>query len=177
MPVFHDCIVSAKAMHAMCSYNSMNGIPTCADPNLMNGVLRKQWGWDGFIVSDYDAWANILKTHGYTKDMEHAAAVAINAGLDQEGGGTSAISNLQNAVENNLTNATVIEGAFRRLMRMRIRLGMFDPPTLIRYNSLDKQDLQTAQATTLNRRAASSGMVLLKNKTIAPAHKLLSSPF
>jgi len=52
MPVFHDCIVTAKGMHAMCSYNSMNGVPTCGDPNLLNGVLREQWGWDGFVVSD-----------------------------------------------------------------------------------------------------------------------------
>jgi beta-glucosidase len=46
----------------------------------MNGVLRKQWGWDGFVVSDYDAWANILGTHHYTKTMAEAAAVGINAG-------------------------------------------------------------------------------------------------
>jgi beta-glucosidase-like glycosyl hydrolase len=52
----------------------MNGLPTCADPNLMNNVLRKQWAWDGFVVSDYDAYANILNTHHFTKDMEHAAA-------------------------------------------------------------------------------------------------------
>ncbi len=52
MPVFHDCIVTAKGMHAMCSYNSMNGVPTCGDPNLLNGVLRDQWNWDGFVVSD-----------------------------------------------------------------------------------------------------------------------------
>lgn len=43
-------------MHVMCSYNAINGVPTCADPNLMNGVLRGKWNWDGFVVSDYDAW-------------------------------------------------------------------------------------------------------------------------
>ncbi len=56
MPVFDACINDAKAMHVMCSYNSINGIPTCADPNLMNGVLRGKWRWPGFVVSDYDAW-------------------------------------------------------------------------------------------------------------------------
>ena len=77
MPVFHDCIVTAKGMHAMCSYNSMNGVPTCGDPNLLNGILRNQWGWDGFVVSDYDAYANIFGTHHFTKTMEEAAAGAL----------------------------------------------------------------------------------------------------
>eukprot|EP01052_Picozoa_sp_SAG31_P053569 SAG31_NODE_13801_length_846_cov_0.934404_2_plen_82_part_00 len=69
----------------------MNGVPTCGDPNLLNGILRKQWAWDGFVVSDYDAYANIFGTHHYTKDMEHAAAEGLNAGLDQEGGGTACL--------------------------------------------------------------------------------------
>ena len=55
-------------------------VPTCADPNLLNGILRKQWNWDGFVVSDYDAYANIFGTHHYTKTMEEAAAVGMNAG-------------------------------------------------------------------------------------------------
>eukprot|EP01051_Picozoa_sp_SAG22_P009235 SAG22_NODE_755_length_7442_cov_2.270598_3_plen_301_part_00 len=164
MPVFHDCVVSAKAMHVMCSYNMMNGVPTCGDPNLLNGVLRRQWGWDGFVVSDYDAWRDIFTTHQYTDTMEAAAAVGINAGLDQEGGGTLAISQLEAAAEHGLTNVTAIQMAFRRLMRMRIRLGMFDPPTLLQqYNELGEPDLQTAASTALNRRAAAAGMVLLKN--------------
>jgi beta-glucosidase-like glycosyl hydrolase len=56
MPVFRDCVVRANAMHVMCSYNAINGVPTCGDGNLMNGILRKKWNWTGFVVSDYDAW-------------------------------------------------------------------------------------------------------------------------
>lgn len=145
---------------------SRNGVPTCGDPNLLNGVLRDQWSWDGFVVSDYDAYANIFGTHKYTNTMEEAAAVGINAGLDQEGGGTSAISHLQDAVTHGLTNATTIEAAFRRLMRMRIRLGMFDPPLLMAYNQLGKANLRTVASTALNRKAAASGMVLLKNDKV-----------
>lgn len=117
-------------------------------------------------MSDYDAYANIFGTHHYTKTMEEAAAVGINAGLDQEGGGTAAISHLQDAVAHGLTNNTAIEAAFRRLMRMRIRLGMFDPPSLIGYNQLGKSSLRTAASTALNRKAAASGMVLLKNAKV-----------
>jgi len=75
LPVFHACVVKAKASHVMCSYNSINGIPTCGDPNLMNGILRDQWGFKGFVVSDYDAWANIKDTHFYCPDYVCAAAV------------------------------------------------------------------------------------------------------
>ena len=132
----------------------------------MNGILRQQWGWDGFVVSDYDAWANILGTHHFTKDMQAAAAVGINAGLDQEGGGTRAISQLQAAITSGATTVAHVEMAFRRLMRMRIRLGMLDPPLLNPYYILGKENLQTAKATALNRRAAAEGMVLLKNDAV-----------
>ena len=107
-------------------------------------------------MSDYDAYANIFGTHHYTKTMEEAAAVGINAGLDQEGGGTQAISHLQDAVAHGLTNSSAIETAFRRLMRMRIRLGMFDPPSLMGYNTLGKSSLRTAASTALNRKAAAA---------------------
>jgi beta-glucosidase-like glycosyl hydrolase len=56
MPAFDACFNEGKAMHTMCSYNSLNGYPTCGDPGLLNHVLRDLWQWDGFVVSDYDAW-------------------------------------------------------------------------------------------------------------------------
>lgn len=87
-PVFHDCAITARGSHIMASYNSMNGIPTAADPNLLTNLLRTQWKWPGFVVGDYDAYANIFSTHHYVADMEHAASAGMNAGLDQEGGGT-----------------------------------------------------------------------------------------
>jgi hypothetical protein len=67
----------------------------------------------------------------------------LNAGLDQEGGGTAAIVHLADAISHNLTTSAAVETAFRRLMRMRIRLGMFDPPSLISYNKLAEKDLRT----------------------------------
>ena len=72
MPAFEACIKEAKATHVMCSYNSVNGVPTCGNKGLLTEILRDQWAFDGFVVSDYDAWANILKTHHYVPDMESA---------------------------------------------------------------------------------------------------------
>lgn len=160
---FHDCASTARGMHVMASYNSMNGVPTAADSNLLDGILREQWDWPGFVVGDYDAYANIYATHHYVPDMEHAAAVGLNAGLDQEGGGTIAISKLQSAIAHGLTNASAVHTAFRRLMRVRMLLGMFDPPSLNRYYKLGEADLQTDASTALNRLAAAKGMVLHKN--------------
>jgi hypothetical protein len=62
-PAFEACVIEAKASSVMCSYNAINGVPTCADPNLLNGILRNRWNFQGFVVSDYDAWANLVKTH------------------------------------------------------------------------------------------------------------------
>jgi len=110
------------------------------------------------------AWANIRSTHHFTKDWVHTAAAGLNAGLDQEGGGTRVIAQLEAAVAANLTTVAHVQAAFRRLMRVRIQLGMLDPPTTVgAYNALGRADLQTAAATALNRRAAAAGMVLLKN--------------
>lgn len=80
--------------------------------------------YTGVQVSDYDAWANILNTHHYVETMEDAGAVGINAGMDQEGGGTKAIETLAQAVADKKVTTQTISTAFRRLFRIRIRLGM-----------------------------------------------------
>jgi beta-glucosidase len=65
LPGFDSCINRGKALHVMCSYNAVNGKPTCANEGLLTDILRKQWQYEGFVVSDYDAWANIYNTHKY----------------------------------------------------------------------------------------------------------------
>jgi beta-glucosidase len=163
---FDACVNRAKAMHVMCSYNSVNGVPTCANKGLLSTILRDQWQYEGFVVSDYDAWANIYDTHKYSADMEGAAADGLNAGMDQEGGGTKAIDQLGQAVKDGKTSAKAIETAFRRLMRARIRLGMFDPPADVSYNDIvyDATELATNDAhNAINRQASEESMTLLKN--------------
>ena len=100
------------------------GVPSCANGELMNGVLRKKWGWDGFIVSDYDGWANLVTPQSFAPNYTAAAAIGINAGMDQEGGGTQAIEKLPDAVKAGLTTAEAVATSFRRLFAARIRLGM-----------------------------------------------------
>ena len=127
--------------------------------------------YEGFVVSDYDAWANIYSTHKFSPDMEGAAADGINAGIDQEGGGTQAIEQLANAVRDGKTTAKAVETSFRRLMLARIRLGMFDPPSEVSYNNIfyNATELtQNEEHNSINRRASEESMTLLKNSNTLP---------
>ena len=144
-------------------------MPQCAHDELLNGVLRKQWGFDGFVVSDYDAWINLKRTHHYVDTFEEAAAVGINAGMDQEGGfGVySAVDALPAALAAGTVSASTVKGSFRRLMKIRMRLGMFDPPASVAPNNASYTpaiQCESAAHIALARRAVRESIVLLKNK-------------
>ena len=110
--------------------------------------------------------ANILNSHHYVKTMEDAAAMGLNAGMDQEGGGTGAINKLADAVKDGMTTAAAVATAFTRLFRLRIRLGMLDPPTMVPYNQLhyNTTELEYNQAhLAVAKTAALESLTLLKN--------------
>ena len=180
MQGFESCIKDAKAMHVMCSYNSLNGVPTCANGGLLNSILRDTWKFDGFVVSDYDAWANLFLTHKYAPDLETAAALGVNNGMDMEGGGNSVISKMHDAVDSKKTNETEVDQAFRRLFLARIRLGMLDPPTTVSYNNIFYDNTQLAtnkDHNAVNALAARKSMTMYKNKdgTLPLSSKTVSS--
>eukprot|EP01104_Vermistella_antarctica_P017227 TRINITY_DN6074_c0_g1_i1.p1 TRINITY_DN6074_c0_g1~~TRINITY_DN6074_c0_g1_i1.p1 ORF type:complete len:949 (-),score=113.70 TRINITY_DN6074_c0_g1_i1:185-2626(-) len=169
MPAFHACVVEAQGAHVMCSYNAINGVPTCGDKGLMNGVLRSQWKWPGFVISDYDAWSNIYLTHNYTQNLTAAAAVGINAGLDQEGGDNATIMLLPTALSLGTVNASTIDTSFRRLFRVRIQLGMLDPPTFNPYNYITNtsQFIESTGHLNIALTSARQGMCLYQNNNDA----------
>ena len=172
LPVMEACVARAKATHVMCSYNAVNGKPTCAHPELLNGVLRAQWKFDGFVVSDYDAWKNLVTTHHYATDWTDAAAKGLNAGLDQEGGFGSydVVDAIPAAVESGAVSAPTVQAAFRRLMRIRLRLGMLDPPSTVapmNASYVPEKQCETDARLALAQRAAREGIVLLQNKNKA----------
>lgn len=140
------------------------GVPCAADANLLNGILRQKWNWPGFVVSDYDSWAMIHTTHAYADNLTEAAAMGLNAGMDQEGGGTSVITQLAAAVAGGWTSADKIAQAFRRLFRARINLGMLDPPTLVPWNYYNYSMVASAAHLAMARLAAAKGTVLLQNR-------------
>ena len=82
MAPFQACVEKGKVSSLMCSYNSVNGVPSCANGWLLGTVARKAWGFDGYVTSDCDAVANVLSPHGYVKTAEQAVAVTLKAGMD-----------------------------------------------------------------------------------------------
>ena len=142
----------------------LQGVPSCANGPLINGILRKRWGWDGFVVSDYDAWSNLVSPQGFAQNLTAAAAIGINAGMDQEGGGTSAVEQLPAAVAAGATTAEAVAASFRRLFAARIRLGMLDPPTNVWYNTVPFDVCASAPHIALARVAARKGIAMYKNK-------------
>lgn len=163
LPAFQVCVERAQSLSVMCSYNLINGVPTCADPNLLNGILRERWGFDYFVVSDYDAWQQLVSPKNYCPDYTCAAAKGINAGLDQEGGGTIAIDSMQDAMNQGLVNNETLNTAFRRLFKVRMMLGMMDPPTFNPWNFLTNATVQSAAHAGLALQAAEEGIILLQN--------------
>ena len=132
----------------------------------MNHVLRDQFGFEGFVVSDYDAWIFMAirdGSHPFAANVSEAARIGIEAGLDQEGGGNSCVSLLPALVVNGTVNASAVNTAFERLMRVRLRLGMMDPPTHIDYNRIAPEVAASESHLLVALRAARESICLYKN--------------
>jgi len=155
----------------MCSYNAINGVPTCASDGLMNEALRTHMGFEGFVVSDYDAWANVRDSHHYVDTYAEAASVAMNAGIDQEGGGGPTYPPVQQGIPlavaaGNLTLDRVALSV-RRLMRVRLRLGMLDFPGSNAYEAITNASVASPAHLAVAELAARKGMTLLRNEVPA----------
>ena len=152
----------------MCSYNSINGVPACGNKGMLTDVLRTHMKFDGFVMSDYDAWSEMVDTHHYSPTYAAAAALGLDAGLDQEGGGGPTYPPVQEGIPLALAAGTVtmaqLETAVKRLMRARLRLGMFDPPASLRYNYITKAEVASAEHLALAEEGARAGITLLINK-------------
>ncbi|KAK8110991.1 uncharacterized protein PG998_007448 [Apiospora kogelbergensis] len=163
MQPFQTCARDAKVASIMCSYNALNGVPTCADSYLLQDVLRDHWNWtdDGFYVtSDCDSIQNVFLPHNYTDTREEAVAFSLIAGTDLDCGAYYG-THLPAAYEQGLFNDTTIDQALVRLYSAQIRLGMFDPANNQAYRALTFGD-------TLALRVAEEGIVLIKNDGTLP---------
>jgi xylan 1,4-beta-xylosidase len=173
LPPFQACARDAKVGAFMCSYNAVNGVPTCADDWLLNDVLRTHWNWtggndDGFwVTSDCDAIQNVFLPHGWAATREGAAAASLKAGTDLNCG-TYYSHHLQAAYDQKLINDTDLDTAVTRLYGSLVKLGYFDPADSQPYRSLGWKDVDTPEAQQLAYRAAVEGTVLLKNNKTLP---------
>ncbi|XP_059653356.1 beta-xylosidase/alpha-L-arabinofuranosidase 2-like [Cornus florida] len=162
-PPFKSCVLDGNVASVMCSYNQVNGIPTCADPKLLAGVIRGEWKLNGYIVSDCDSLDVYFKSQHYTKTPEEAAALAILAGLDLNCGSFLG-QYTAGAVKGGLVKESDIDRAISNNFATLMRLGFFDGnPSKHLYGNLGPKDVCTPANQELAREAARQGTVLLKN--------------
>ncbi|XP_065841345.1 uncharacterized protein [Oscarella lobularis] len=159
---FRSCVERARVRSIMCSYNSVNGVPSCANSLFQNDIARGEWGFDGFFVSDCGAVSNIENHHNYTKNSNDTCRVAVLGGCDMNCGRFYS-ENLNAAVENGSVPEAAITEASYRIYREFIRLGELDPPELVSYKSLGPEVVDTSDARQLAYEAAQQMIVLLKN--------------
>ncbi|XP_051147124.1 beta-D-xylosidase 3-like [Andrographis paniculata] len=162
-PPFRSCVEQGNVASVMCSYNQVNGKPTCGDRELLDGVIRGQWGLDGYIVSDCDSLEEMFNRQKFTKTAEETAALAVNSGLDLNCG-SFLVKNARAAVNRGLLNESAVDRAVSNNLATMMRLGFFDgDPRRQIYGSLGPNDVCTKANRGLAREAARQGIVLLKN--------------
>ena len=174
LPAFEACVREAKAVSVMGAYNRTNGEPCCASPTLLEDILRREWGFDGYVVSDCWAIIDIYQHHRVVETAAEAAALAVRAGCDLNCGSTYPA--LREAVEYGLIDTTTIDQAVTRLFIARFRLGMFDPPEMDPFADIPYEVNGAPAHQALTLRAARESMILLKNEdSLLPLKKDLSS--
>ena len=161
LPAFKATITEAKAVSIMGAYNRTNGEACNASPTLLQKILRDEWGFDGYVVSDCGAITDIYRDHHVVDTPEQAAAISVKAGCDLECGATYRA--LGNAVQQGLIDEITLDVSLRRLFTARMRLGMFDPPELVPYAAIPITVNDCAEHQHVALQAARESIVLLKN--------------
>ena len=161
LPAFRATIVEGKADSVMCAYNRTNEEPCCANKRLMTDILRGEWGFNGYVVSDCGAIRDIWEGHKFAKSEAEASALAVRAGTDLTCGGEYA--SLIQAVKQGLITEAEIDTALKRLLTARFRLGMFDPPEMVPYARIPFSQNDTPEHRQLALQSARESIVLLKN--------------
>lgn len=160
---FEACVKEGHVFTVMSSYNAVNGIPTTASRFLLTDLLRDRWGFRGYVVSDCDAVGDICRTQHFVPTYAEAAALAVNAGCDINCGKTLP-KYLGEAVDQMLTDESVLDQALIRAFTGRVLLGDFDPPEQSPYYSVTPVScLESPEHQRLAREAARQSIVLFKN--------------
>jgi beta-glucosidase len=162
MEPFRAVFEEGGARSVMCSYNAVNGVPCADDPWLLTDVLRKEWGFTGYVISDYGAAGNVLDAFHQSATAEGAAALLLNAGMEVEAPGIYLYGKpLEDAVAHDLVSKKRLDTAVSRVLRIKFELGLFDDPMV-------DPAAATALANSAEHRqialeASRRAMVLLKN--------------
>jgi beta-glucosidase len=162
LPAFKAAVTEAKVDSVMCAYNSIDGMPACANQELLEKYLRDAWGFQGYVVSDCGAITDIFRGHAYQPSAPAAAAVALKTGTDFAC--DSQYATLVDAVKQKLITEPEIDKSLERLFVARIKLGMFDPPERVPFSKIPISENDSAEHRKLALEAARKSIVLLKNE-------------
>ncbi|KAK6938171.1 Glycoside hydrolase family 3 C-terminal domain [Dillenia turbinata] len=162
-PPFQSCINQARASGIMCAYNRVNGVPNCADYDLLSKTAREIWKFQGYITSDCDAVSIIYEKQEYAKSPEDAVADVLKAGMDLNCG-NYLLNHTKSAVQKGKVRVAQIDRALHNLFSMRMRLGLFNgDPTRLPYGKIGPDQVCSEDHQSLALEAARDGIVLLKN--------------
>jgi beta-glucosidase len=166
LPQFEMAVRQGQVGGVMGAYNSVYGTPACASPRLLTELLRQQWGFDGYIVSDCGAIHDIDAAHKFTATPETAAAAAVKAGCDLCCGND--YNALVAAVQKGLITEPEIDRALAHALKTRFRLGLLDPTDQTPWSNLGPAQNDTPEHEALARKVAGESLVLLKNDGVLP---------
>ncbi|MEH0152696.1 glycoside hydrolase family 3 C-terminal domain-containing protein [Limibacter armeniacum] len=176
LPAFEALVTEGKVEGVMGAYNAVYGEPACANPFLLQELLRDQWGFDGYVTSDCGAIGGISWKMHYTKTAEEAVAVALKSGTNLNCGGT--YLKLKKALEKGLVTEELIHERTVQLFKTRFRLGMFDQASSNPFEKTSSEHIHSETHVQLAREAARKSIVLLKNKNnILPLSKEIKVPY
>ncbi|PYQ01851.1 MAG: glucan 1,4-alpha-glucosidase [Acidobacteria bacterium] len=173
LPAFRALVQEGKVASVMGAYNRVNGESASASPRLLQDILRRDWGFDGYVVSDCGAIDDIYQGHKIVATREAAAALGAKNGCDLECG--NVYRSLPAALAQGLISEKEVDTAVERLMLARLRLGLFDPPERVPYAQIPYSVNQSAEHDRLARRMAQESIVLLKNDGVLPLSRDLKT--
>lgn len=166
LPQFEMAVRQGHVGGVMGAYSALDGVPCCANRFLLTDILRNQWGFDGYIVSDCDAVHDIYSGHHYADSLPAAAAAAVKAGCDICCGGS--YNALLKAVEQKLITGPEIDNALYYALKTRFRLGLFDPPQDVPWSNIGIDQNDTPEHEALALKVSEESIVLLKNNGVLP---------
>lgn len=169
MQPFQTCARDSKVGSFMCSYNSVNGVPACANKYLLQTILRDHWNWtehNNYITSDCEAVLDVSANHHYAKTNAEGTALTFNAGMDTSCE-YSGSSDIPGAWKSGALNITTVDRALKRLYEGLVRAGYFDG-SKAQWANLGSGDVNTKEAQQLAQKAAEDGIVMLKNDKTLP---------
>ncbi|KAI4339739.1 hypothetical protein MLD38_024648 [Melastoma candidum] len=162
-PPFQRCIQDGRASGIMCAYNRVNGVPSCANYDLLSGTARAKWNFHGYITSDCDAVSIMYENQGYAKTPEDAVAVSLKAGMDVNCG-SYLQTHTKSAIYKKKLPESQIDRALHNLFSVRMRLGLFDgDPSKLPFGYIGPNQACSREHLELAHEAARRGFVLLKN--------------